>query len=92
MPRRNRVLFSGWPSWRYSPTGEGVIFTCEEDVPLGWAKKMPEPREVFYRQPTESLDREELLIKLTELGVTINHTWGNAHMKRIIDGDISSTR
>lgn len=81
-----------WPSWRYGPEGESAVFRCEEDVPIGWTKKPGDtPVEVYSPPPTVPLDRDYLVTHLLENGVEINPTWSNAHMKRIIDGDISTT-
>lgn len=89
MPRINRDpnrLF--WPSWWYNPDGEGQVFNSLEEVPDGWTRRQTGQTKKTESRPTQVLDREELKSKLTEMGVEINPMWGNAHMKRIIDGDI----
>lgn len=90
MARRN-VKSKGpiWPSWRYGPNGEKAIFKAPEDVPFGWTSKQGTPEPIIELPPVVILDRDELVAELTERGIAINPTWGNAHMKRIIDGDIS---
>jgi hypothetical protein len=76
-----------WPAARWDPhTGEERVFNSPAEVPCGWldyksANKKPPVGVV--------LDRDELVAKLTEMGIEINPLWGNAHMKRIIDGDVS---
>lgn len=82
-----------WPAWFYpaDPADPGGIFFSEEEVPTGWARKRAVPETPIVVPPTANLDRDELIAKLKEQGVTLMHTWGNAHMKRIIDGDVSPT-
>lgn len=80
-----------WPSWRYGPNGEKGIFECAEDVPVGWTAKVGVPEPVLEVAPTIILDKDALIAELTERGIEVNPLWGNAHMKRIIDGDISPT-
>lgn len=80
-----------WPSWWYGPNGESAIFQCQEEVPGEWARKPFEPVPEIPKPPVEILDREDLIRQLVENNVDVNHIWSNAHMKRILDGDISST-
>lgn len=77
-----------WPDLRYSPTGEEKLFYNADDVPADWTTKPPKGIAV---RPTEILDRDELVAELTARNITIDPTWGNGHMKRIIDGDVSPT-
>lgn len=92
MARRNsRVIFNGWPSWRYGPDGQGAIFQSEAEVPWGWTVKPGKPELSRQEYTVAILDRTKLIDELTVMGIDIKPTWGTAHMKRIIDGDISST-
>jgi hypothetical protein len=77
-----------WPDIRYGPSGQIKLFYSPEEVPFGWTSDKPS---THMSQVDELLDHDELIAKLTEMGVEINHTWGHAHMKRIIDGDVSPT-
>jgi len=78
-----------WPDVRYDPvTGKGELFYEAKDVPYGWVHKPP--LKITPRVGVE-LDKEDLLTRLQDLGVEINPTWSNAHMKRILDGDCSPT-
>lgn len=77
-----------WPDLRYSPDGRQKLFNSAEEVPDGWTTKPPI---ILNLQPTVTLDRDELVNVLTSRGVSIDPTWGNGHMKRIIDGDVSPT-
>lgn len=79
-----------WPDLRYSPTGEAKLFYAAADVPAGWSQRAPIIRTLW--KPPELLDRAELIRQLTDKGITINPTWADAHMKRILDGDISPPR
>lgn len=92
MARRN-VIPKGpiWPSWRYGPDGGSGIFYREEDIPLGWTTKLGVPEIPKEEKPTVVLDRNELVAELIRQNIPIKPTWGNAHMKRIIDGDSSPT-
>lgn len=79
-----------FPSWRYAPDGVGQIFNSEEEVPPGWSRK---PGDLIVKLPkkaTEVLDGAALADALTKLNIDIKPTWGHAHMKRILDGDVSS--
>lgn len=81
-----------WPSWRYGPGGQSAIFQKAEDVPEGWTKKPDEVAELFIHQPAPPpLNHDELIADLLRMGVNINPQWADAHMKRIIDGDVSPT-
>ncbi len=89
MARRSRdSTFSGWPSWRYGPFGESAIFNSEAEVPYGWTKKAGE---VYVPPESAFPDEATLVSQLEAQGITIDPTWGIAHMKRILDGDISPT-
>lgn len=78
-----------WPHWYYGPDGESGVFNSAEEVPAGWA---PTPGGKPYEQPkSTTLDREDLVRQLEAVGVVINPVWGNAHLKRILDGDVSPT-
>lgn len=80
-----------WPAWRYAPDGTGQIFNSEEEAPVGWSKT---PGDLIVKLPkktTEVLDGDMLVLALTKLGIPIKPTWGHAHMKRILDGDVSPT-
>lgn len=77
-----------WPSWRYSPDGEGRIFDKPQDVPNGWTRRVGQTlKEV---EPTV-LSKTELIDQLTALGVEINPIWGTAHLKKVLD-DRSTSR
>lgn len=88
MARRTREPVNSWPSWRYGPYGEAQIFNTESEVPHGWTKK---PGEIYVPPENHSLDRDDLVRQLNELGITINPIWGKAHMKKVIN-DFSPTR
>lgn len=88
MRRRERPSDS-WPSWRYGPFGESGIFHSEVEVPSGWTKK---PGEIYIPPTTNLLDRDSLIRQLQAADIEIDHTWGSAHIKRILDGDISPPR
>lgn len=77
-----------WPSWRYSPDGEGRVFNAPEEVPFGWVRRVPLAIEEV---PVAPLNRLELVSKLEALGVTINPIWGLAQLKKELD-DRSSSR
>lgn len=77
-----------WPDLRYSPTGEMKLFYSAEEVPADWT---PKPPQNINTKPTEVLDHDLLVSQLERLGIPIKPTWGDAHMKRIIDGDVSPT-
>lgn len=89
MRRSREKPDTSWPSWRYGPYGESAIFQRESDVPFGWTKKVGE---VYVPPANFSLDKEDLIRQLLDKGIKLNPTWGSAHMKRILDGDISPTR
>jgi hypothetical protein len=84
MVRIRKVVDNNWPSWRYSPDGEGAIFQCAADVPMGWTKKPGEPYEA--PPPTPKYSREELITALQELGIVAKGDWSVAYMKELIDG------
>lgn len=78
-----------WPqAWWNPATGEERVFFSREQVPYGWTDVKPT---IFEPPAGVELDHDELVAKLTEMGVEINPLWGNAHMKRIIEGDVSPT-
>lgn len=77
-----------WPSWRYSPDGEGQIFNSPVEVPHGWTKKIGQQLDSLA--PVE-LDKEQLVAALAALGVEINPIWGKAHLKKVLD-DCSPSR
>lgn len=89
--RRRVVIDRSWPSWRYGPNGEAQIFQTEADVPRGWTRKPGVPEEPRPSRETVVLNRDELVATLQFRGVDISPLWGVAHMKRIIDGDVSPT-
>lgn len=83
MARRDRPPSPDWPHWFYGPNGESAIFNSATEVPYGWVKK---PGLAFEPPPaTEILNKDELVAKLIERGIKIDPTWGNAHMKRMLD-------
>jgi hypothetical protein len=84
--KRVERLTNQYPQLRYSPDGKQckLVFSADE-APASWTQMRPL---VHSNDPTEVLDGDELKAKLIEMGVEIDHTWGHAHMKRIIDGDI----
>lgn len=93
MRKRKEVPDWQWPSWRYGPGGQAAIFQKAEDVPWDWTKKpgdAPEVPRVNVAPP--ALNRDALINQLIQIGIDIDPQWGMAHMKRIIDGDVSSTR
>jgi hypothetical protein len=77
-----------WPDIRYSPTGEAKLFNAPSEVPPGWVSKHPGDS---VARPAEHLDHDALVLELTKRGIAINPIWGNAHLKRIIDGDSPPT-
>lgn len=86
MRRRKEMPDWKWPSWRYGPEGQSAIFQKEEDVPEGWTKRPDEAPEVYIARPDpEPLDRDELITKLSEIGVDIDPVWCNAHLKKVLD-------
>lgn len=92
MARKRIVPGPIWPAWFYSPINEDCgIFSVQESVPEGWTRKRGEAEPEIEVHHTEILDKSVLTDQLVALGVDINPTWGNAHMKRIIDGDVSPT-
>ena len=76
-----------WPDLRYSPEGVAKLFYSAEEVPFGWSNKHPG---IFIDRPTEQLDREDLIKQLTTKNIKIKPTWGNAHMKKVLNGDCST--
>lgn len=79
-----------WPDLRYNPaTGEAKLFFSAEEVPEGWEVK-PTDR-IELHKPGVVLDRDELVAELVKRDIPVKPTWANAHMKRIIDGDVSPT-
>lgn len=80
-----------WPAWFYGPEGESVICKTEDEVPEGWARKAGRPEPTFEIATTVILDHDELVAELIARNIRIKPTWGDAHMKRIIDGDVSPT-
>lgn len=84
---------SEWPSWCYGPNdGDAKIVNSEEEIPIGWYCNI-RPKELdISHLPVELLDHDELVSELIKRGISIDPTWGNAHMKRIIDSDISPAR
>lgn len=85
-PSHRQVDF--WPSWRYSPDGEGRVFNSAAEVPFGWTKRVGQQLEEVA--PPE-LNKTELIEQLTALGVEINPIWGTAHLKKVLD-DRSTSR
>ena len=87
--RRSRTpIDRSWPRWMYSPTGEGQIFQKESDVPEGWVRKIGD---VYVKSGPVVYDYDDLVRQLNEKNIEINPIWGLAHMKRILDGDVSPT-
>lgn len=78
-----------WPAWFYGPDGDSVICNTPEEVPEGWGRKPGTVEPLMETQSTVVLDREALVAELKRREIAIKPAWGNAHMKRIIDGDIS---
>lgn len=75
-----------WPSWRYSPTGEGKVFQRAADVPFNWTRKPGEPSAPLPAPIT--YDRADILSQLAAKGIKTHPAHGTAHLKRILDGDI----
>lgn len=71
-----------WPSWRYSPDGDGQIFNSAEEVPFGWVRRVPQG---VQEVAAPVLDRDDLVSKLEALGVAINPIWGLAQLKKELD-------
>lgn len=94
MARRNKPDKGPvFPAWFYGPNeGECDVFNSPEDVPEGWGRKPGVPETIIVVQTTEILNRDELVAELKARGIDINPIWGDAHLKRIVDGDVSSTR
>lgn len=80
-----------WPSWRYAPDGSGQLFYRAEDIPEGWARKPGAIIERVAPTPTQILNEDELIAELKARNIDIKPTWGHAHMKRILGGDVSPT-
>jgi len=79
-----------WPDLRYDPnTGVTKLFYCAEEVPVGWVEKKPR---IVEAPVGTTLDREELVSELYKRGLAIDPLWCNAHMKKVIDLDISTHR
>lgn len=79
-----------WPSWRYGPDGQEGIFNKPEDVPFGWVKKKLKQ---FEGAPeVEKLNKDQLIKDLKAKGIAIDPRWGIAHLKKVLDGDVSPTR
>jgi hypothetical protein len=78
-----------WPDLRYDPlTGDTKLFYSADEVPVGWINKKPI---IVAPRVGSTLDHDELVTKLNEIGVDIDPRWCNAHMKRILD-DRNSAR
>lgn len=88
--RKKKEVGPIWPSWFYGPNGEKGVFEKPEDVPVGWVRKLGVPERELEVRTTTILDRDILIAELLQLGIDINHTWGNAHMKKVIN-DASPT-
>jgi hypothetical protein len=92
MARRKPDQGPFWPAWFYGPhDGECAIFAKPEDVPEGWSRKAEEAEPAVEARPTETLDRDALIAELTARNIPVKPSWGTAHIKRIIDGDVSPT-
>lgn len=77
-----------FPGWFHSPSGDCAIFEKAEDVPLGWANK---PFTTYEAPTPPTVDVEDTIKQLTDLGVEINPIWGAAHLKKVLD-DRSTSR
>ena len=76
MPQPGHIEGSGWPSVRYGPNGENEVFTCEADVPKGWAdtpdafKKSEAAKPVEKAKPAEKqeipLSRSQIIAALKQ--------------------------
>lgn len=71
-----------WPDLRYGPKGEVKLFYSAEEVPPNWTSKPPKG---IDPKPPQLFDKQELINALTERNIEINPTWGNAHMKKVLD-------
>lgn len=89
--RSKGVVRNAWPAWRYGPDGQSEIFDKEEDVPEGWTRKPGDEPPVLTLPESIVLNKDELVAELCRLKIEIKPSWGNLHMKRILDGDISPT-
>lgn len=66
------------------------MFAAESFVPYGWTKKPGEP---FIPPPSPIIhDKADLLSQLVAKGIEVNPTWGTAQLKKVLDGDSSTTR
>lgn len=88
MRKRTVKVSNEWPRWMYDPMGEGQIFEKESDVPEGWVRT---PGEIYVKFEPVMYDYDDLVRQLEAKEIEVNPIWGNAHLKRIIDGDISPT-
>lgn len=79
-----------WPSWRYGPHGEAQIFGSAEEVPQGWQRKPW--YEEFETPEVQYHDKDQLIHDLEALGYTVDPTWGVAHMKKVLDNDVRTSR
>ena len=77
-----------WPAWFYGPDDQAAVFPSQDLVPEGWTRRKGDVEPEYIARPTVILDRGELVEQLVAMNVDINPTWGNAHMKRIIDGEV----
>jgi hypothetical protein len=78
-----------WPELFWSPEGECKLFYSINEVPESWSTQKPI---IVFNEASAPLNHDELIAELVKRDIEINPIWGDAHMKRILDGDISSTR
>lgn len=89
MPRRTRQIVSNqWPAWMYGPNGEASVFNSAEEVPFGYTHR---PGELFIPPPPTGLDRDALLAEAEEKGIEVHPAWGNAHLRKVLDNDGSTS-
>lgn len=71
-------MSKGFPSMRWSPTGEARTFNAEHEVPEGWADKHPsdpnhtppaEPQNGAAPAETLPMTRDEITVALTAGGI-----------------------
>lgn len=82
MARRTREQMPVWPSWRYGPNGERLIFNTANDVPYGWTKK---PQDIFVGVDANRLDRQQLIVDLEAKEIKVLGHWSTSYMKELLD-------
>lgn len=72
-----------WPSWRYSPEGEGKSFAGPEDVPEGWMTIEEHlARQEGERVPEDDVDA--LRAALDAKGVSYHHRAGAKRLAELL--------